>query len=256
MFTLHSDRVLSELGTDGLCGGRIRIPSIRLGITEKPGGAPLALPPEQNCAPLTYKEEYQLPNQATLNSFAILTYGSGLSTYDLQDVDENGNLKFSRETIGDITSRIEVRHIHDFTGEGTRSLQKLPQFTLNLSRMRISAFPFFETVNDRMLTVADQVRTEKPFLSLLAFPTLESTSFDLDFEFGNFFREVFRAKAGEERDVYLKTIDLGFDVRKQSTLLITPLRELQLNLNLNTNMIWHDRDQAAKHEHCSRRFQF
>ena len=192
----------------------------------------------------TYKEEYQLPNQSTLNSFAILTYGTGLSTVDLYDLDENGNLKFSRETIGDITSRLEIRHIHDFTGEGTRSLQKLPRLTVNLSRMRLSAFPLFSTLNDSMVTVAEKFQTEKPFLSMFSFPTLESTSVDLDVELGNFFREVFRNKDGEEeRNVSLKTMDLGFDLRKQSTLLITPLRELQLNLNLDSNMIWHDRDQ-------------
>ncbi|MDE0399181.1 MAG: peptidylprolyl isomerase [Candidatus Poribacteria bacterium] len=192
----------------------------------------------------SYKEEYQLPNQSTLNSFAILTYGTGLSTFDLEDLDENGNLKFSRETIGDITSRLEIRHIHDFTGEGTKSLQKLPRLTINFSRMRLSAFPVFETLNDSMLTVAEKLQTEKPFLSMFSFPTLESTSVDLDIELGNFFREVFRNKDGdEERDVFLKTMDLGFDIRKQSTLLITPLRELQLNLNLNSNTVWHDRDQ-------------
>ncbi len=192
----------------------------------------------------SYKEEYELPAQSTLNSFAILTYGTGLSTFDLEDLDANGNLKFSRETIGDITSRLEIRHIHDFTGEGTRSLQKLPRLTVNFSRMRLSAFPLFETLNDSMLTVAEKFETEKPFLSMLSFPTLESTSVDLDIELGNFFREVFRNKDGEEeRDVFLKTMDLGFDVRKQSTLLITPLRELQLSLNLNSNTVWHDRDQ-------------
>ncbi len=190
-----------------------------------------------------FKEELKLPSESTLNSFAILTYGTGFSTVADEDVDENGNLRFSRETIGDFTSRLEMRHIHDFTGEGTTSLQKLPQLTVNFSRMRMDAFPLFGTLNDGMEALAERFRTEKPFLSLLAFPTLDSTSFDLDVEFGNFFREVYRAKAGEERDVFLQTVDLGFDVRKQSTLLITPLRELQLGLNLNTNMIWHDRDQ-------------
>ena len=190
-----------------------------------------------------FKEELKLPSESTLNSFGILTYGTGFSTVADEDVDENGNLRFSRETIGDLTSRLEVRHIHDFTGEGTTSLQKLPQLTVNLSRMRLDAFPLFRTLNDGMETLAERFRTEKPFLSLLAFPTLDSTSVDLDFEFGNFFREVYKGKAGEERDVFLQTVDLGFDVRKQSTLLITPLRELQLGLNLNTNMVWHDRDQ-------------
>lgn len=190
-----------------------------------------------------FKEELKLPSESTLNSFGILTYGTGFSTVASDDVDQEGNLKFSRETIGDFTSRLEVRHIHDFTGEGTTSLQKLPQFTVNLSRMRISSFPLFSTLNDGMEALAERFRTETPFLSLLTFPTLDSTSFDLDIELGNFFREVYRAKAGEERDVFLQTMDLGFDIRKQSTLLITPLRELQLGLNLNTNMIWHDRDQ-------------
>ena len=190
-----------------------------------------------------FKEELKLPSESTLNSFGILTYGAGFSTVADEDVDQNGNLKFSREPIGDLTSRLEVRHIHDFTGEGTTSLQKLPQLTMNLSRMRLDAFPLFRTLNDGMETLAERFRTEKPFLSLLAFPTLDSTSVDLDFEFGNFFREVYKGKAGEERDVFLQTVDLGFDVRKQSTLLITPLRELQLGLNLNTNMVWHDRDQ-------------
>ena len=192
----------------------------------------------------TYKEEYKLPNEATLNSFALLTYGTGLSTFDLEDRDENGNLKFSRETIGDITSRLEVRHIHDFTGEGTRSLQKLPRLTVNFSRMRLSSLPLFDSVNNQMVTVSEKLQTDKPYLSMLAFPTLESASFDLDIELGNFYRDTFRNKEGDtERNVSLKTMDLGFDIRKQSTLLVTPLRELQLNLNLNTNMIWHDRDQ-------------
>ncbi len=192
----------------------------------------------------SYKEEYQLPNEATLNSFALLTYGTGLSTVDLYDLDENGNLEFSREPIGDIASRLEVRHIHDFTGEGTRSLQKLPRLSVNFSRMRLSSLPLFETLNDGMVTVSEKLQTDTPFLSMLAFPTLESASFDLDIELGNFYRDTFRNKDGiEERKVSLKTMDLGFDVRKQSTLLVTPLRELQLNLNLNTNMIWHDRDQ-------------
>ena len=190
-----------------------------------------------------FKEELQLPGESRLNTFAILTYGTGLSTVSDQDRDENGNLTFSRETIGDITGRLEVRHVHDFTGEGTTSLQKLPQFTLNFSRMRVSALPFLGSLNDRMESVAEKFKTETPFLSLFTVPTLESTSFDLDVELGNFFREVYKGKFEEERDVYLQTLDLGFDIRKQSTLLITPLRELQMSLDLNTNMIWHDQDQ-------------
>ena len=203
-----------------------------------------------------FKEELKLPGESTLRSFGILTYGSGLSTVSDSDRDENDNLTFSRETIGDITGRIEVRHIHDFTGEGITSLQKLPQFTLNFSRMRVSALPLFGSLNDRMESVAERFKTEKPFLSLFTIPTLESTSFDLDVELGNFFREVYKGKAGEERDVYLQTLDLGFDVRKQSTLLITPLRELQMSLDLNTNMVWHDQDQEKNRNIIKNVFSF
>ena len=207
------------------------------------GRRPISFNGRTELRALNYKEELQLPGESTLNSFGILTYGTAFSASSRDDVDEDGNLRFSRETIGDFTGRVEVRHIHDFTDEGTTSLQKLPRFTLNFSRMRLSAFPLFETLNDSMMSVAEKFKTETPFLSMFTFPTLESTSLDLDVEFGNFFRQVYRGKAGEERDVFLQTMDLGFDVRKQSTLLMTPLRELQLSLYLNTNAIWHDRDQ-------------
>ena len=207
------------------------------------GRRPISFNGRTELRTLNYKEELQLPGESTLNSFGILTYGTAFSAFSPEDVDEDGNLRFSRDTIGDFTGRVEVRHIHDFTDEGTTSLQKLPRLTLNFSRMRVSAFPLFETLNDGLLSIADRFKTETPFLSMFTFPTLESTSLDLDVELGNFFREVYRGKAGEERDVFLQTMDLGFDVRKQSTLLITPLRELQLNLYLNTNAIYHDRDQ-------------
>ena len=207
------------------------------------GRRPISFSGRSELRALNYKEDLQLPGEATLNSFGILTYGAAFSASSQDDVDPDGNLRFSRETIGDFTGRLEVRHIHDFTDEGTTSLQKLPQLTLNFSRMRVSAFPLFETLNNSMVSFAEKFKTETPFLSMFTIPTLESTSLDLDVEFGNFFREVFRSKGVEERDVFLQTMDLGFDVRKQSTLLITPLRELQLNLYLNTNAIWHDRDQ-------------
>lgn len=207
------------------------------------GRRPISFNGRTELRALNYKEDLQLPGESTLNSFGILTYGTAFSASSRDDIDDNGNLRFSRETIGDFTGRVEVRHIHDFTGEGTSSLQKLPQLTLNFSRMRVSSFPLFETLNDGMVSVAEKFKTETPFLSMFTVPTLESTSLDLDLELGNFFREVFRGKGTEERDVYLQTMDFGFDVRKQSTLQITPLRELQMSLYLNTNAIWHDRDQ-------------
>ncbi len=190
-----------------------------------------------------YKKDLNLPSESTLNSFGILTYGSAVSASSLDDVDDDGNLRYSRETIGDITSRLEVRHIHDFSGEGNTSLQKLPQFTLNFSRMRFSRLPVFESINDGLVSVSEKLKSDKPILSLLAFPTLEDTSFDLDIEFGNFYRQTYRGKHGEETNVFLQTLDLGFDLRKQSNLFISPLREIKFGANLNTNAIWHAKDQ-------------
>lgn len=190
-----------------------------------------------------YKEDLGLQSESSLNTFGILTYGSAVSAASERDVDEDGNLKYSSETIGDITSRLEVRHVYDFTGEKNTALQKLPQLTVNFSRMRFSRLPVFETINDGMVTVSEKLKSNKPVLSLLAFPTLEDTSFDLDIEFGNFYRQTYRGKYGEETNVFLQTLDLGFDLRKQSNLLISPLREIKLSGSLNTNAIWHAKDQ-------------
>ena len=211
--------------------------------SRREGRRPISFTGRTEWRALTYKEELKLPGESTLNTFGLITYGAAFSALDEGDRDENGNLRFSRQPTGDFTGRLELRHIHDFTGEGTTSLQKLPQLTLNFSRMRFSGLPLFRTINSNLVTLAENAATEKPFLSLLAVPTLENTSFDLDVELGNFYRQIYKGALGDERDVFLQTMDLGFDLRKQSTLLITPLRELLLNMNLNTNVIWHDQDQ-------------
>ena len=212
--------------------------------SRREGRRPISFTGRTEWRALNYKEELKLPGESTLNTFGLLTYGAAFSALDEGDRDENGNLRFSRQPTGDFTGRLEVRHIHDFTGEGTTSLQKLPQLTLNFSRMRFSGLPVFRTINSNLVTLAEKAATDEPFLSLFAVPTLENTSFDLDIELGNFYRQVYKSTlVGDERDVFLQTMDMGFDLRKQSTLLITPLRELLLNMNLNTNVIWHDQDQ-------------
>lgn len=207
------------------------------------GRRPLSFVGRTELRALSYKEDFQLPNESSLNSFGIITYGSALSAASETDTDKNGNLTYSRETIGDFTGRLEVRHVQDFSGEGTTALQKLPQLTLNFSRMRFNRLPVFETINDQLVDVSEKVKSETPILSLLAFPTLDDTSFDMDIEFGNFYRQTYRGKAGEETNIFLQTLDLGFDLRKQSDLLISPLRELKINTTLNTNVIWHAKDQ-------------
>ncbi len=180
-------------------------------------------------------------NESTIDSFSIVTWGSAFSAVDGDDYDEDGNLKFSRKTIGEFLGRLQVNHTLDLTGEGTTTLQKLPAFTISLSRMRFNRLPIFKTLNSGLTWVSNKLHTDRPILSMIAFPTLENTSFDFDTALGNFFRERFR----DEEDVLLQTMDLGFDLRKQSTSQIMPNRELQLDLILQSNLIWHSKDRAG-----------
>ena len=188
-----------------------------------------------------FEEEGFGINESTVNSFGVLTWGTSYSALDYQDRDEDGNLRFSHKTIGEFLGRLQVNHTLDLTGEGTTTLQKLPSLELSLSRMRLDGLPIFKTINSRLSKVADALHTNLPILSMFAVPTLENTSFDLDVDLGNFFRERFR----DEEDVYLQTMDLGFDLRKQSVLQIIPNRELRLDLDFDTNLIWHDKDREG-----------
>jgi len=105
----------------------------------------------------------------------------------------------------------------------------------------LSGLPLFKIANSGMTKVAETLHTDLPILSMFAFPTLENTSFDLDFEFDNFFRQRYQS----ERDVFLQTTNLGFDLRKQSTLKVTPNRELRLDLNFQDKLIWHAKDRLG-----------
>ena len=177
-------------------------------------------------------------SESTVSSFAVLTWGSAFSALDDFDKDEDGNLRFSTKTIGEFLGRLQVNHTLNLTDEGTTNLQKLPELDLSLSRMRLNRLPLFKTVDSGLTRVADKLHTDLPILSMFGFPTLENTSFDLDISLGNFFRERFR----DEEDVFLQTMDLGFQVQKQSTSQITPNRELRLDVDFESNLIWHDRD--------------
>lgn len=188
----------------------------------------------------TYKEGLG-ENESTIDSFSVVTWGSALSARDTDDYDEDGNLTFSRETIGEFLGRLQVNHTLDLTGEGTTTLQKLPAFTVSLSRMRFNRLPLFKSLNSGLTWVADKLRTDRPILSMVSFPTLENTSFDFDTALGNFYRERYR----DEEDVFLQTMDLGFDLRKQSTSQIMPNRELLLDVTLQSNLIWHSKDRAG-----------
>ena len=188
-----------------------------------------------------FEEEGFGINESAVNSFGLLTWGSAFSALDYQDRDADGNLKFSSKTIGEFLGRFQVKHTLDFTGEGTTNLQKLPVLELSLSRMRFDRLPVLETINSGLTTVADLLHTDLPILSMFAFPTLDDTSFDLDVDLGNFFRERYQ----REENVYLQTMDLGFDLRKQSVLQIIPNRELRVDADFDTNLIWHDKDREG-----------
>ncbi len=188
-----------------------------------------------------FKEEGFGTNESTVNSFGMLTWGAAFKPLDYDDRDEDGNLKFSFKTIGEFLGRFQINHTLDLTGEGTTTLQKLPALELSLSRMRLSRLPVFKTLNSGLTKVADILHTDFPIVSMVGIPTLEDMSFDLDLGLGNFFRERFR----EKEDIFLQTMDLGFDLRKQSTLQVIPNRELRLDLDFDTNLIWHDKDQEG-----------
>ena len=185
----------------------------------------------------TFKEGFGT-SESTVNSFGIFTWGSALTGVDPHDLDPDENLTFSRKRFGTFLSRLEVKHTLDLTGEGTTVLQKLPQLTMQFSQMQFDQLPVFKTVNSGLSKVADKLNTDLPILSMFAFPTLDNTRFDLDIVYGNFFKQRFR----NERDVSLQTLDLGFDLTKQTTLKITPYREFRFDLSYDSNLIWHAKD--------------
>ena len=195
----------------------------------------------------SYKEGFG-DSESAIDSFGMFTWGSAFSAIDELDTDDDGNLTFSTQTIGEFLGRLQVNHSLDLTGEGTSTLQKLPEANVSLSRMRLSNLPVFKNINDRMVQIAEKVNTNMPILSLISFPTLENASFDLDLNFGNFFRDRYQ----EEENVYLLAGVVGFDVRKQSTLKVSSTREAKLDLNLNTNFVWHDKDREGN-RHIFRR---
>ena len=184
-----------------------------------------------------FREDFGV-DESTINSFGLFTWGSAFSGLDTEDRDEEENLKFSSKPIGEFLGRLQINHVLNFTDEDTTTLQKLPELTMSLSRMRFNRLLLFKNIDSVLTKVADKLHTEIPIVSMLAFPTLQNTSFDLDINLGNFFRERF----GDDRDIFLQTMDLGFDLRKQTTLQVTPSRELRLDMDFQSNLIWHDRD--------------
>ncbi len=185
-----------------------------------------------------YDENYGT-SESAIHSFGMLTWGNAFSAWDTDDRDADGNLKFSTKTIGEFLGRLQFSHSYELIESDVAStLQKLPELSLHFSRMRMSNLPVFETINDTLIKISEKTKTNIPILSLIALPTLEDTSFDLDINLGNFFRKRYE----RERDVYLKTGVMGFDIQKQSTLKLSSTREVRLDLGFDSDAVWHDRD--------------
>ena len=185
-----------------------------------------------------YDENYGT-SESAIHSFGMLTWGNAFSAWDTDDRDADGNLKFSTKTIGEFLGRLQFSHSYELIESDVAStLQKLPELSLHFSRMRMSNLPIFQTLNDKLVKIAEKTETDIPILSLLAFPTLEDASFDLDMNLGNFFRKRYE----KEQDVYLKTGVFGFDIQKQSTLKVSSTREVRLDLGFDSDIVWHDRD--------------
>ncbi|MBM3241408.1 hypothetical protein FJZ31_34440 [Candidatus Poribacteria bacterium] len=183
----------------------------------------------------TYKEEYYGTEQKELRSFGTFTWGSALAAFSEKD-EETGKLLYPSS----ILSRLTIDKTFDFTENGSSgTTQKLPELTFSWLGVRLNYLPILKQINRRMTAIAKKVKSEK--VPLLGFPTLDNIRFSVDSTIGNYFKDRYR----DERNIYLQTADVGFDVQKQSTIEFWPKRELKLDLGLDGDFIWHDKDQKG-----------
>lgn len=178
-----------------------------------------------------YKRGYG-ESRSELRSYGVFTWGSAFSAMD--------EFYTEQEPRKIYTSRVLARLAFDKTvnliGEGFLSTQKLPELSVSWSGLRVSRLPLFKTINSQLAKIARKTSTDKPILSLLSFPTLDNIWLDIDSVIGNYYRNEYQ----DEKNIYLQTADIGFDLRKQSKLNITKYRELMLELRGQGHIIWHD----------------
>lgn len=183
----------------------------------------------------TYKEEYYGTPRKELRSYGTLTWGSTIAALSEKD-EETGRLLYPSS----IMSRFTVDKTFDFTENGGYgATQKLPELNVSWSGVRLKYLPIFKQINSRLTAISKRVQSEK--IPLLSFPTLDNIRFSVDSTIGNYFKDRYR----DERDIYLQTAGIGFDVQKQSTIEFWPKRELNLDVGLNGDFIWHDKDQKG-----------
>ena len=151
-------------------------------------------------------------------------------------------------------SRLTVDKTFDFA-EGTGTVQRLPELTGSWGG-QLQRVWGFRQLHRWMDDVADTV--EDWGAGPLRFPTLVSTTFSLDGSLANLFRDKFRYSEsvratraarglGEEntQDVYLRTLDVGMTLRKESSLEISSTREVKLSMDGSSQVVWHGADQKG-----------
>lgn len=151
-------------------------------------------------------------------------------------------------------SRLTIDKTFDFA-DGTGTVQRLPELTGSWGG-QLRRVTGFRRLHRWMDDVADVV--EDWDIGPLRFPTLVSTTFSLDGSLANLFRDKFRyAEAlrpiraarglGSEAnaDVYLRTLDVGMTLRKDSKVKVSATREIKLDMDGSSQVVWHGVDQKG-----------
>jgi len=205
----------------------------------------------------SYDEGYYGTPRAELRTYGTFTWGSALSVLkDLDRIDpETGEASETGALVypSNILARLTIDKAVDLTTPkeertGVWQTQKLPELTISWSGLRLAYFPGLRKVNSYLRKIAKKVKTEK--VPILGFPTLDDIRLDLDGSVGNYFKDQYtyyhEGESHDEENIYLQSANLGFEVQKQSTIEFWPGRELRLDLGLNGNVIWHDKDRLGE----------
>jgi parvulin-like peptidyl-prolyl isomerase len=179
-------------------------------------------------------------DRSELRAFGVLTFDS--------------NPTRPEDLTPSFRSRLTMDKTFDFA-EGTGTVQKLPELTSSWGG-QLQRVWGFRQLHRKMDDVADKVEDWE--LGPLRFPTLVSTTFSLDGSLGNLFRDKFRyadsvrairAARGLDdapsRDVYLRTVDVGMTLRKDSDIDVSATHVVKLSMDGSTQMVWHGQDQKG-----------
>lgn len=179
-------------------------------------------------------------DRSELRAFGVLTYDS--------------NPTKPEDLTPSFRARLTADKTFDFA-DGTGTVQKLPELTASWGGQLQRVYGFRQ-LHRWMDDVADAV--EDWDLGPLRFPTLVSTTFSLDGSLGNLFRDKFRYAEsirpiraarglGDDTtaDVYLRTLDVGMTLRKESKIDVSATRVVKVSMDGRSQIVWHDKDQKG-----------